>query len=113
MKDELPEDEKPVLAKVFDYENVVGQDSLTRLDNKGGRNKKNNRKKPNRPKGPGNNQAEAGVATQSARPEVRPNPPRPNPNAEQQTVERPAGANRNNNRRKNNRPNNNRERPTE
>lgn len=113
LKEELPEEEKPIVAKVFDYENVVGQDSLTRLDNKGGRNKKNNRKKPNRPKGPGNNQAEAGVATQNARPEARPNPPRPNPGAEQQTAERPAGANRNNKRRKNNRPNNNRERPTE
>jgi hypothetical protein len=112
LKEEILEEDKPVVAKVFDYENVVGQDSLTRLDNKGGRNKKNNRKKPNRPKGQGNPQTDAAVAPQIARPEPRPNPARPNASAEQ-SADRPAGANNINKRRNNNRNNTNRERPTE
>jgi cell fate regulator YaaT (PSP1 superfamily) len=44
-------EDKP--AKVLDYENVVGQDSLTRLDERGNRNKKNKNKKPQRPGGQG------------------------------------------------------------
>jgi hypothetical protein len=112
LKEELPEEDKPVVAKVFDYENVVGQDSLTRLDNKGGRNKKNNRKKPNRPKTPGSSQTPVGAAPQIARPESTNPPATPNQAAEP-SADRPAGANRNNNRRNNNRPNTNRERPTE
>jgi cell fate regulator YaaT (PSP1 superfamily) len=112
LKEELPEEDKPIVAKVFDYENVVGQDSLTRLDNKGGRNKKNNRKKPNRPKTPGSSQTPVGAAPQIARPESTNPPATPNQAAEP-SADRPAGANRNNNRRNNNRPNTNRERPTE
>ncbi|MBC7744903.1 MAG: hypothetical protein H7096_07345 [Flavobacterium sp.] len=42
LKDEAIEVLKPVIAKVLDYENVVGQDSLTRLDDKP-KKKKNNR----------------------------------------------------------------------
>jgi cell fate regulator YaaT (PSP1 superfamily) len=41
-----------VIEKVHDYENVVGQDSLTRLDDKRNKNNRNNRNKPagaNRP----------------------------------------------------------------
>ncbi len=41
---------KPVVEKVLDYENVVGQDSLTRLDNKNVKNRRNNRNKKNRQK---------------------------------------------------------------
>jgi cell fate regulator YaaT (PSP1 superfamily) len=46
---------KPV--KAFDYENVVGQDSLTRLDERRNNNKKKNknRNKGNKPNGPGEN----------------------------------------------------------
>jgi hypothetical protein len=113
LKELVPEEDKPVLAKVFDYENVVGQDSLTRLDNKSVRNKKNNRKKGNKPKGPGSlqPQAEAGAAKGPLRQEVRP-PAQANMPAEP-SAERPAGTSRNNKRRKNNRNNNNRERPAE
>lgn len=47
LKDEAAIIEKPVIAKVLDYENVVGQDSLTRLDQKQRNRNKNNRlKKP-------------------------------------------------------------------
>lgn len=52
LKDEAAVLEKPVVAKVLDYENVVGQDSLTRLDqkfknqNRGGRMKKPGQGKP-------------------------------------------------------------------
>ena len=112
LKEELPEEDKPVVAKVFDYENVVGQDSLTRLDNKSVRNKKNNRKKGNKPKGPGAPQAEAGAVTQQVKQVARPNPAQAN-NPAEPSAERPAGTSRNNKRRKNNRNNNNRERPAE
>jgi len=112
LKEEVPEEDKPVIAKVFDYENVVGQDSLTRLDNKGGRNKKNNRKKGNKPKGPGTPQFEAGAVSQQVKQMPRPNPAQASRPSEP-GAERPAGANRNNKRRKNNRNNNNRERPAE
>jgi cell fate regulator YaaT (PSP1 superfamily) len=112
LKEEVPEEDKPVVAKVFDYENVVGQDSLTRLDNKSVRNKKNNRKKGNKPKGPGAPQTEAGAVPQQVKQVARPNPAQTNKPAEP-AAERPAGASRNNKRRKNNRNNNNRERPAE
>jgi hypothetical protein len=114
LKEELPEKDKPVIAKVFDYENVVGQDSLTRLDNKSIRNKKNNRKKGNKPKGPGNSQpqAEAGLGTRPVRQEITPNAAQANQSAEP-SAERQAGTSRNNKRRKNFRNNNNRERPAE
>ena len=49
--DEAVELEKPVIAKVLDYENVVGQDSLTRLDEKGNKRKKPNRNNRNKPQG--------------------------------------------------------------
>ena len=112
LKEEVPEKDKPVVAKVFDYENVVGQDSLTRLDNKSIRNKKNNRKKGNKPKGPGNLQPQAGTATGPVRPDVMPNSAEANQPAEP-SAERPSGTSRNNKRRKNFRNNNNRERPAE
>jgi len=112
LKEEVPEEDKPIVAKVFDYENVVGQDSLTRLDNKGGRNKKNNRKKGNKPKVPTNPQAEAVAAPQQVKQVARPNPSQVNKPAEP-SAERTAGTSKNNKRRKNNRNNNNRERPAE
>ena len=115
LKEEVPEKDKPVVAKVFDYENVVGQDSLTRLDNKSVRNKKNNRKKGNKPKGSGNlqPQADAGSATGPVlRQEITPNSAEANQPTDP-SAERPAGTSRNNKRRKNFRNNNNRERPAE
>ena len=111
LKIEIAEEDKPVVQKTFDYENVVGQDSLTRLDNKGGKNKRNNRNK-NRNKLRGQGDLNAGSGTQAAQ-ETAPKPQ--NPNQQQrpagQQDERPAGPNRNNKRRKNFRNNNNRERP--
>jgi cell fate regulator YaaT (PSP1 superfamily) len=47
-------------TKKLDYENVVGQDSLTRLDDRGNRNKNNNNSRNNRNKKPGNGQPQAG-----------------------------------------------------
>jgi hypothetical protein len=114
LKIEIAEEDKPVVQKTYDYENVVGQDSLTRLDNKGGKNRKNNRNKNrNKPKGSGAPQTVSGV---SAGQETALRPPKPqNPNQQQRPAvpqaERPAGPNRNNKRRKNFRNNNNRERP--
>lgn len=111
LKEEIPETDKTPAPKVFDYENVVGQDSLTRLDNKGGRPKKNNRKNRNKNKGPVSANPTAAVPrqnnterqkTQAVNPPVKP--------TDSQT-ERPEGPNRNNKRRKNFRNKNNRERP--
>ena len=80
---ELPE-KTPV--KTFDYENVVGQDSLTRLDNRNkGRNNKNRRN--NRPKntnGGAPQQAASGALAPGAAPRTNNNrrrpPRRPNTN---------------------------------
>ncbi|RYY19084.1 MAG: hypothetical protein EOP41_10070, partial [Sphingobacteriaceae bacterium] len=47
---DLGESKEPEVAvKAFDYENVVGQDSLTRLDDRANRNKRNNNNR-NKPK---------------------------------------------------------------
>ncbi len=100
-----------VPPKVFDYENVVGQDSLTRLDNKNSRGKKNNRKNKNKSK------------TNAAGADDNPNPRPTSPPVEAKTINPQAGKkadgqparkgpNRNNKSRKNRR-NNNRERPSE
>lgn len=72
LKDEAVELKKTaVVEKVHDYENVVGQDSLTRLDdrsrNKNSRNKNNNRNDRN----PNRNQPNAGQG--------RPNAPKQQP----------------------------------
>jgi len=73
LKDEAVELKKTaVIEKVHDYENVVGQDSLTRLDdrsrNKNNRNKSNNRNDRN----PNRNQ-------QGTNPQARPNTPKQQP----------------------------------
>ncbi|MEO8793952.1 MAG: regulatory iron-sulfur-containing complex subunit RicT [Daejeonella sp.] len=119
LKEEELEIDKPVVAKVLDYENVVGQDSLTRLDDKSTKRKKNNRNKPRNPN----------AAVQPNPNQNRPQAPRkPNPNQKPVEDRKPdsadasagatkpneGGQNRNNNRRKNNRNNNNnRPKPTE
>jgi len=57
---ELAELESKIAAKVLDYENVVGQDSLTRLDERRNNNKKKNKNKnknPNQNSQPGNQQS--------------------------------------------------------
>jgi len=48
LKNEAVKIEAPIIEKILDYENVVGQDSLTRLDDKFRKKKKNNRNKKNR-----------------------------------------------------------------
>jgi cell fate regulator YaaT (PSP1 superfamily) len=114
LKEEAVEIDKPIIAKVLDYENVVGQDSLTRLDDKSAKRKKNNRNKPR-------NQVAGASPVAQQRPQAVKNPAEksgedlkadgnsaeasPKPNA--------GGGNRNNNRRKNNRNNNNKPKPTE
>ncbi len=105
LKEEAVEIDKPVIAKVLDYENVVGQDSLTRLDNKGGHGKKNNRNNRNKPKPGQKNQVKPEVAlTDGNKNQVK------NPEANV----RAANNNRNNNhKRNNNRNNNNRPKPIE
>jgi cell fate regulator YaaT (PSP1 superfamily) len=110
--------EEPVIAppKTLDYENVVGQDSLTRLDNKNNRSKKNRRNK-NKPKGQGSKTPGQGDKVQGSQAQMRPLTPRaenktegkPNPSR----TERDGGPKRNNRRRKNNRNSNNREKPSE
>ncbi|MGB4774229.1 MAG: regulatory iron-sulfur-containing complex subunit RicT [Daejeonella sp.] len=48
LKEEAVELDKPVIAKVLDYENVVGQGSLTRLDDKRKKKKNNNNRNKQR-----------------------------------------------------------------
>lgn len=65
LKDEAAELEAPVVAKALDYENVVGQDSLTRLDEKN-KNKKKKRNRNNKEKS-ANNTAIANAAVTTAK----------------------------------------------
>ena len=84
---ELAELETKLTAKVLDYENVVGQDSLTRLDerrnnnNKKKNNKKNNRN-PNQNPQQASQQRPAGTPQDGNRPPRQDNnrPPRPEGN---------------------------------
>lgn len=98
LKNEAVEIEVPVIEKILDYENVVGQDSLTRLDDKFRKKKKNSRNKKNRPN-PGNDTAVDGAKSQ--------NPPK---NAESGN-EKSDTSRRNNRRRFGKRNNNNRQNP--
>lgn len=132
LREEAEELEEATVAKVLDYENVVGQDSLTRLDdrnrNKKNQNNKNRNKNQSRPQGnapaQGNgqpNNSNNNRPQQNARPaNVQQAQPQTQPAGNAQPVDgQPAGprpqgsnANRNRNRRfKNN--NNNRPKPTE
>lgn len=62
-------EEDEVVEKSFDYENVVGQDSLTRLDDKARRNKNNNRNKSrNKPTGNQGEEAKRNDAPNQNRP---------------------------------------------
>ncbi len=123
-------------AKVLDYENVVGQDSLTRLDERRNNNKKknNNNRNRNKDRKPGNpapenrsgnqpRQQGAAPAADKPAPQQKPdNPKAPQANRppQQQQANRqpqaqgdkPAQENRNrNNRRRPNRPNKNNNNP--
>ena len=114
LKEEAAEIDKPVVAKVLDYENVVGQDSLTRLDDKSAKKKKNNRNKPR-------NQVAGTAPISQQRPQSVKNAPEKSteePKVEGNSAEatpkpNAGGGNRNANRRKNNRNSNNRPKPTE
>jgi cell fate regulator YaaT (PSP1 superfamily) len=94
---------KPV--KVLDYENVVGQDSLTRLDERTrsknkNKNRNKNKKQPSQPGAP--IQAQPGAASVVPNQTNQPKGPRP---------ESGANNNRNSNRNRNNRPNRNNNNP--
>lgn len=91
--------EEKVAEPVLDYMNVVGQDSLTRLDEKDRRNKNKNRRNKNKNRNPNQGQQQGQAQGQ------------PNQQAQQQKPQqqRPPqqGGNNNNNRRDNNQPRDN------
>lgn len=105
LRDEALELETPVVSKVLDYENVVGQDSITRLDER----RNNNKRKKKRS---GNN-----------RPQNNPSSSTSQPSAPKQIAAKPEGGNQqqkqnnnpqqNKNRNKNRRFNNNKPKPNE
>jgi hypothetical protein len=93
-------EELKATEKSFDYENVVGQDSLTRLDEKA-RKKKNNNRNKNRNNRPTRNTENSGAATNLQK--------KPNPNNNVKTLpengekaNQPKRNNRNKKRRNNN-----------
>ncbi|TWR29866.1 hypothetical protein FPZ43_08425 [Mucilaginibacter pallidiroseus] len=100
----VEQDVKP--ARVLDYENVVGQDSLTRLDER--RNNNNNKNKSrNKNKNRGNKPAEGGQQQAGNRPEgqTRQQPQGPRPDGQQQPQRnRQQGGNRDGNRQQGARP---------
>jgi cell fate regulator YaaT (PSP1 superfamily) len=105
---------KPV--KILDYENVVGQDSLTRLDERSRNKKKNkNRNKNNTPNGPGGNDGQRHgqnrpQGTQAANPQGNRPPNAGNNNNNRNRPPRPNGNNPNRPN-PNNNPDRNRDKP--
>ncbi|MCK6648490.1 MAG: hypothetical protein L6Q66_02435 [Bacteroidia bacterium] len=95
--------QQKVVEKKPDYENVVGQDDLTRFDKKKNNNKSRNRNKK-RPQGGGGNNPNQ----QQAKPNNNPNQQKTNNNPNQGKPNNNKPNNNNNNRP---RPNNNRPRP--
>ncbi|TAF46157.1 MAG: hypothetical protein EAZ51_01925 [Sphingobacteriales bacterium] len=86
--------ETKLVSKVFDYENVVGQDSLTRLDEKARKKKKSKQKTKNR------NVAEAATNT-TTKPLVKPKTNTdPKPAISNNTTQKKRSNNRNKNRNK-------------
>jgi len=86
-------------VKVLDYENVVGQDSLTRLDERN-RNKKKNKNNRNKPAAPANNNQQQQPRPQQPKPKSA--TATPENNGQQQRInspdgnrEKPAGNNNN------------------
>nr|MBC7612497.1 hypothetical protein [Pseudopedobacter sp.] len=113
---EKPEDLKDYLAiledlevveKSFDYENVVGQDSLTRLDDKGKKKKNNNRNKSRNRNG--NNPAPQGEkpAVENKNQPKAQRPQQAKSEGDAPTTEGEQRANLNHNRNKNRKNNNN------
>ena len=116
---ELAELETKLTAKVFDYENVVGQDSLTRLDERRNSNKKKNKNRNNRnpnqaPQQGSQQRLQGSPNGPVAAPQDGNRPPRPEgnrPEGGRPDGERPQGNNQNR-RNKHRRPNqNNQNRP--
>jgi len=97
---ELVEAENKQVAKVLDYENVVGQDSLTRLDER--RNANNNTKKKNKNKSRNPNQNPQ-----------QPNQPRPANVIQNTRPPRPEGAKPDGNKQDGNRPQQQANRPVD
>jgi len=93
--EKIEEDTKPV--KVLDYENVVGQDSLTRLDERNRNNKKKNKNR-NKPQG---NRPQQATAVQGAAPVARPENPNQNHSNNNNRNNRRFRPNRNNNNNRN------------
>ena len=108
LKDEAVEILKPIVPKVLDYENVVGQDSLTRLDDKP-KKKKNNRNNRNKPKPAATDDA----PEPRSQPSARPVQATPKAVADGKPVSDDTRSSRNNNRRRNNKNNNSRQKPTD
>ena len=108
LKDEAVEILKPIVPKVLDYENVVGQDSLTRLDDKP-KKKKNNRNNRNKPK----SAATDDTPEPRSQPSARPVQATPKAVADGKPVSDDTRSSRNNNRRRNNKNNNSRQKPTD
>jgi cell fate regulator YaaT (PSP1 superfamily) len=99
--------------KSFDYENVVGQDSLTRLDEKAKKNKNNNRNKSKNKSDRNPNQTAKEGNTSSTQ---KPNVPKPNAAASNNPNQNATAENKpkpNKNRNKKRRPNNNNEKPSQ
>ena len=114
LKQEVAESNKPVPAKVLDYENVVGQDSLTRLDDKATKRKKNNRNKPRNQAGGAETLSQAVQPGLKKHDEKIAREPRGDSNFPAVNPKLSSGeSNRNPNRRKNIRNNNNKPKPTE
>ncbi|WP_295772201.1 regulatory iron-sulfur-containing complex subunit RicT [uncultured Mucilaginibacter sp.] len=87
-------EEKAAPAKVLDYENVVGQDSLTRLDERGQQNRNRNKKK----KKP----AQGGTGNQLQQPQQNAEQRKPQQNAEQRKAQQNQGGGNNQQRQNNN-----------
>ena len=108
LKDEAVEILKPIVPKVLDYENVVGQDSLTRLDDKP-KKKKNNRNNRNKPKPATTDDA----PEPKSQPSAKPVQTTPKAVADGKPASDDSRSSRNNNRRRNNKNNNSRQKPTD
>ena len=108
LKDEAVEILKPIVPKVLDYENVVGQDSLTRLDDKP-KKKKNNRNNRNKPKPAATDDA----PEPKSQPSAKPVQATPKAVADGKPASDDSRSSRNNNRRRNNKNNNSRQKPTD
>ena len=97
-------EELEVVEKSFDYENVVGQDSLTRLDDKGKKKKNNNRNKSRNRNGnnPAPQDEKPAVENKNQPRPQRPQQAKPEGNASATEGEQKANPNRNRNKKRKN-----------